>query len=133
MDNNENPGVTTTKTPDVPVNKNPGVPPTDANAAVLDNDDVPDDAVDAPPMPVMYGKGRYPAHERSEIPQATTNFDLNPTTQLHEHMHASVDQGYNNPAASMCGSNPIHPTTVTLPTHHKALQELMHCRMDLNT
>ena len=52
--------------------------------------------------------------------------------QLYEHIHGSVDQGYNYPAASIFGSKPIRPTAITLPTRHKALK-LMCLRVNFNT
>ena len=127
LDDAKNPGVPTTNTPGVPADKNPGFPPDDAPA------NVPDEAMDEPPAPVTYSDDRYPAHDRSEIPQATTNFDLNPVTKRYEHTHTSVDCGYNNRTASMFGSKPIRPTNITLPIRHKALQELMRRRVNLNT
>ena len=50
------------KTPEVPIDKNPGLLPADAPTVV------PEEATNKPPAPETYGDGRYPARDRSEIP-----------------------------------------------------------------
>ena len=77
----------TTDTPEVPDNENPGVSLDD------DSTNVPDKVTDKPPAPGTYGDDHYQAHNRSEIPQATTNFDINLVMKCYKHTHISVNRG----------------------------------------
>ena len=120
-------GVGDADTPEVPPADPPGVATATAPVAQVVKDQAAREegeaALAAEPAPANFdNRRRYPGRQR---PPATTHFNLDLTIQSYHFTNASINSGSNNSATSIFRSKSIRPSSMTLPSRHKALQEMM--------